>query len=63
MIFKLANLSDKETLWDNIKNVTDFNKKAATDAKKVFIQMNQLPTKLAHDKQSLYSAFKDALLA
>lgn len=59
LIFKLAKLSDKEKLWNNISNVKTFNE-LLVDAHKVFVQMTQLPAKLAHDKASLLDAYKQA---
>ena len=59
LIFKLLYLSDKQRLWANIKQVKDYNKdRLAND--KISIQMIQLPSKLAHDKQSLKDDFDAA---
>ena len=59
LIFKLANLSDKEILWSNIKNVKVYNNDVI-DSEKIHVQMVQLPAKLAHDKQSLLTDFMKA---
>ena len=59
LIFKFLRLSDKSLLWDNIKNVKKYND-AAANGKNIFVQMIQLPEKLAHDKASLLADFNTA---
>ena len=58
-IFKLAKLSDKQTLWKNISNIKRYNSELP-DRKKVFIQMIQLPEKLAKDRKSLQADYDTA---
>ena len=58
IIFKLAKLSDKSILWDNIDNVSSYNK--AHSNRKVYVEMTQLPKKLANDKASLLDDFSAA---
>lgn len=55
IIFKLAVLKQKDILWNNIKNNTIYNNLHPND--KIFIDMTQLPEKLAKDKQSLQEKF------
>ena len=59
LIFKLSKLSDKQILWDNIKQVKVFNN-SRPDEEKLSIQMVQLPRKLAHDKSSLQNGYDKA---
>ena len=59
LIFKLARLSDKKTLWDNITNVKTFNHTKA-DSEKIYVQMIQLPAKLANDRNSLQDDYDKA---
>ena len=61
IIFKLAKLSDKGVLWDNINNVSVYN--TANRSRKVFVEMTQLPKKLANDKASLIDDFNAAKTA
>ena len=56
IIFKLARRSDKDILWKNIKNVATYN--STFKSNRVFIDMTQLPKKLANDKDSLMEDFK-----
>ena len=58
IIFKLAKLSDKSVLWDNINNVSSYN--TAHSNRKVYVEMTQLPKKLANDKASLLDDFSAA---
>ena len=59
LIFKLAKLSDKQKLWQNIRNVKKYNS-ALSEANKVKIQMVQLPEKLANDRNSLQADYDTA---
>ena len=51
IIFKLADLKQKQTLWKNIANITVYND--ANPTQKVFVEMTQIPKKLGNDKKSL----------
>ena len=48
IIFKVAFLKHKEILWKNIKNVATYNRLNPNE--KIYIDMEQLPEKLARDK-------------
>ena len=60
LIFKLAKLHDKKILWDHIKNIKKFNA-TMTEGHKVYVQMVQLPAKLAQDRASLQEDYDIAV--
>lgn len=60
IIARFRSKFDKQTVWDNIKQLNIFNNKQKDETTKMYIDMNHLPYKLQQDKKSLLEQFKKA---
>ena len=57
LIFKLAKMTDKNKIWDHLRTLQAYNHDHNPDAK-VYLNMNNLPAKLARDRKELLDDYK-----
>lgn len=59
LIFKLQYMSDKDLIWKNLKNLSEYND-GRPEKEQIQIQMTHLPKKLKKDRDALLDDYKKA---